>query len=102
MLTGLDCSGLLYEASRGMTPRNTSDLMHFGKQVTLESIQPLDLILYSGHVIIALSNREVIESGLEFGGVVLHPLEERIAKITKPFTVRRFHPASFQTLGDTV
>ncbi len=85
-LRGVDCSGLLYEATGGYTPRNTKELASFGREVALETIQPLDLILYPGHVMIALNDREVIESRLEFGGVKITPLET----IKKPTMVRRF------------
>lgn len=92
---GVDCSGLLYEATNGFTPRNTSGLMTFGKEVLMKAVQPLDLILYPGHVIIALDDREVIESKDSYGGVRVSPIDKRLAEIEGPFTLRRFHPASF-------
>lgn len=98
MLRGVDCSGLLYEATDGFTPRNTSELMKFGEEVSLEDVKQLDMILYRGHVIIALNKDQVIESDHSRGGVVISQLEERVSKIKKPFMVRRFHPVSFQTL----
>lgn len=98
LFKGVDCSGLLYEATDGVTPRNTSWLMKFGVEVVLEDVKPLDLILYPGHVIIALNKSEVIESSHEKGGVLISPLKKRIEEITKPMMVRRFHPASFQIL----
>ncbi len=98
---GLDCSGLLYEATNGCTPRNTGDLMTYGREVFLEEIGPLDLILFPGHVIIALDNQEVIESNHTYGGVRTNPLDQRLSEIEEPITFRRFHPAFFQTLkGD--
>lgn len=97
MLKGLDCSGLLYEACEGMVPRNTSGLIQFGKEVSVREIKPLDLIIYPGHVIIALNDQEVIESRSDFGGVIRSPLRERLSSLEKPFSVRRFHPNSFQT-----
>ena len=30
-LKGIDCSGLLYQTSGGATPRNTSQLIYYGK-----------------------------------------------------------------------
>lgn len=95
---GVDCSGLLYEATEGYTPRNTSELMTFGKEVSLDHVKPLDMILYKGHVIIALNSEEVIESNHHYGGVRISPLGKRVAEIDQPFMVRRFHPTSFQTL----
>ena len=32
LLKGVDCSGLLYYATNGYTPRNTSDLVNYGKR----------------------------------------------------------------------
>lgn len=37
-LHGLDCSGLLYETADGDTPRNTSDLIRFGKPVAIAGL----------------------------------------------------------------
>lgn len=97
MVRGVDCSGLLYEATDGFTPRNTSELMKFGEEVSLENVKPLDIIVYRDHVIIALNKDQVIESDHSRGGVVISPLKNRISEIEKPFKVRRFHPVSFQT-----
>ncbi|MCP5503971.1 MAG: C40 family peptidase [Chlamydiales bacterium] len=92
---GLDCSGILYEATEGCTPRNTSEMMTYGKEVSLEDIKPLDLILYPGHVVIAIENSETIESQHSSGGVVIRSLEKRLSKISGPYLLRRFHPAFF-------
>ena len=92
---GLDCSGLLYEATEGYTPRNTKEMMTYGKEVSVDEIKPLDLILYPGHVVIALGNNETIESQHSSGGVVIRPLDERLSKISGPYILRRFHPAFF-------
>lgn len=89
-LRGVDCSGLLYEACGGLIPRNTSELMSYGKQVSFEDVQPLDLILFEGHVIIALDKENVIESSHEMGGVCITPLEKRLQQIEKPTQLRRF------------
>jgi hypothetical protein len=94
-LAGLDCSGLLYQATGGWTPRNTSQLLSFGRAVhvagkTLPEIagnlEPLDLIVWKGHVIIVLDRGTVIESRLECekpgrGGVVTTPLQQRLREI---------------------
>ncbi len=70
-LEGVDCSGLIYQATGGCTPRNTSSLVYYGDAVEIEGktpeeiaemIQPLDLIVWKGHLVIALDNGEVIES----------------------------------------
>jgi len=93
---GLDCSGLLYEATEGLTPRNTKELMTYGAEVSFTETQALDLILYPGHVLIILSPDEVIESSHWLGGVVVSSLEERVGMIRSPLIVRRF----FQTRQD--
>ena len=93
---GLDCSGLLYEATDGFTPRNTEQLVNFGKAVAIEKkdiqalqqqLRPLDLIVWKGHVIIVLDQKTVVESILncsgEKDGVVTTPLEKRLKQLLK-------------------
>ena len=71
-LKGLDCSGLLYEAAEGLTPRNTSDLIGFGVKVhSFSNLQPLDLLVWPGHVILVLDKKRSIES-LAGNGVVIN------------------------------
>jgi hypothetical protein len=95
-LAGLDCSGLLYEATGGWTPRNTSELVRFGKQVDIEGLsvesiaaklRPLDLIVWPGHILIALERGEVIESRLNCdggrSGVIIRPAKERLYEIMR-------------------
>lgn len=118
-LRGLDCSGLLYEASNGATPRNTSDLITFGKPVTIAGLSakqiakkllPLDLIVWKGHVIIVLDQTHTIESCMGCsanGGVTIRDLQSVIKQVMstrapanrypskttpneKPFVVRRW------------
>jgi len=121
-LGGLDCSGLLYEATGGWTPRNTSWLVHYGGAVAVSGrnaaeiaglVEPLDLIVWKGHVLIVLDREQVIESVLKcgaagHGGVVISPLKQRLAAIMKTrkpadqwpagkgkrdkFVVRRWYP----------
>ncbi len=97
VLAGLDCSGLLYHASGGWTPRNTSHLTAFGQGVAVAGkrsteiaalLQPLDIIVWNGHVIIVLDHLTAIESRLECGksgngGVVMTPLLQRIAAVMR-------------------
>jgi len=89
MMKGVDCSGLLFEATNGYTPRNTSDLLSFGKPVFIENksieeivktLRPLDLIVYQGHVLIVLSSTFIIESR-EKKGVIKTPLLKRLKEI---------------------
>jgi len=72
-LAGVDCSGLLYEATGGYTPRNTSALLGFGNPVTVAGksqkeivslLQPLDLLVWPGHVMIVIDGGNIIESRL--------------------------------------
>jgi hypothetical protein len=97
LLAGLDCSGLLYHATDGSTPRNTSQLISYGKPVKIKGnnaegiarlLEPLDLIVWKGHVIIVLDRETVIESRLECGksgngGVVTTPLWLRLREILR-------------------
>jgi cell wall-associated NlpC family hydrolase len=94
-LEGVDCSGLLYEATGGYTPRNTSALVAYGRGVRIAGLsgdaiagqlEPLDLIVWNGHVIIVLDRNRVIESRLDCdrkSGVVVTPLKNRLAQIMK-------------------
>lgn len=70
-LKGVDCSGLIYQATNGATPRNTSSLVNYGKGLPisgksdttiLSMLKPLDLIVWKGHVIIILDKNTSIES----------------------------------------
>lgn len=96
-LIGIDCSGLLYEATNGYTSRNTSALISYGEAVPVagkspdeivKKLRPLDLIVWRGHVLIVLDGSRIIESGLRCGapgngGVKTSPLRERIRYIMK-------------------
>ena len=81
-LKGLDCSGLLFEAANGQTPRNTSELIYFGQPVHFNHLEPLDLIVYPGHVFFVFNHETVIESRSPFG-VILDSLEKRMEEIQK-------------------
>ncbi len=105
---GLDCSGLLFEASNGLTPRNTSHLLKFGKSLRSENFSellPMDLIVYPGHVLFVRDPLTIIESKSPFG-VRICSLVERLKEIQQKrtylknwtptanpnshFTIRRF------------
>lgn len=118
-LAGLDCSGLLYEATDGFTPRNTSALIRYGNGIPIAGLtaseiaqkaEPLDLIVWDGHVQIVLDRDRLIESRLECGGkggVVVRPLREALTDLVrhrkplddygsgkgKGFVLRRWYPA---------
>ena len=90
-LAGVDCSGLLYEATGGSTPRNTSELLHFGQEIfSMEEIKPLDLLVWPGHVLIVLNSNCSIES--RYGeGVIIKNLKDRINSISSiKYKIRRF------------
>jgi NlpC/P60 family len=76
LFSGLDCSGLLYFATDGLTPRNTSELVSYGEGIDisgmsnsqiLDKVRPLDLLVWRGHVLIFLNKKEMIESRLNHG-----------------------------------
>lgn len=93
-LKGVDCSGLIYQATNGSTPRNTSSLINYGqgleiagknsKQIS-KMLQPLDLIVWSGHVIIVLDDNTVIESTPD-RGVHKSDLQSRLKSVIKERT----------------
>ncbi len=79
IMRGVDCSGLLYEATNGYTARNTHELVYFGDAVKIEGksasqitamIEPLDIIVWKGHVILVYDENNTIESSKSAGGVV--------------------------------
>ena len=115
-LQGVDCSGLIYLATNGATPRNTSSLVTFGEPVPIANLscaeiilklQPLDAIVWKGHVVFVLNANQTIESRAGFG-VIATNLYQRLTEIMqerKPanewnqsivganvFVVRRWHP----------
>lgn len=100
MLKGVDCSGLLYEATNGSTARNTSSLISFGEPVKIASlsidqiiqkVEPLDIIVWKGHMIIILDKERVIESRLDYdkkregnqSGVKIRTLKEVLSETLK-------------------
>lgn len=113
-LRGVDCSGLLFEVSHGRTPRNTSQLIHFGKTILAEGktprqilplLRPMDIVVWPGHVWFVLDSISSIESKSSFG-VIRKQLQERLEETcldrrcvdewkegldpAKHFTIRRF------------
>ena len=95
-LKGVDCSGLLYEATGGYTPRNTSALIDFGIGVDISGkslkditplLEPLDLIVWPGHVLIVIDGGNLIESRLVCKepdkGVRIRPAVEALSDIMK-------------------
>ncbi|MFA6635846.1 MAG: peptidoglycan endopeptidase [Candidatus Omnitrophota bacterium] len=111
-LEGVDCSGLIYQASGGYTPRNTSSMLTYGEGLAISGmtaeeisrmVEPLDLIVWIGHVVIVLSPDEVIES-THPEGVIISEMIPRLRSIMpdrkpanewdgrgKSFVIRRWH-----------
>lgn len=99
-LEGVDCSGLLYQATNGWTPRNTALLVDFWDPLPIEGksvdeiialVKPLDLIVRRGHIMIILNQNDVIESRYDYdtvtpwsqGGVRIRPLHEVLTETMK-------------------
>lgn len=114
-LKGCDCSGLMYEATNGFTPRNTSKLVNYGEPVEIEGLtaeeitaklKPLDMLVWNGHVIYVYDEKSSIQSSLSRGGVVKMDLLETVAGLMASrtpvndynnsqgdrFVVRRWYP----------
>lgn len=114
-LKGVDCSGLLYQATDGYTPRNTHQLVYFGKSVEIEGlsvneivskVEPLDIIVWKGHIIIIIDNKTTVQSAHSSWGVVKKDLESVLKQVmlkrkalnewvddeTKKFVIRRWYP----------
>lgn len=77
ILDGWDCSGILYGATNGYTPRNTSKLISFWsgleiagktKDEILPLLKPLDLIVWKWHNLIVIDKKHIIESVANFSG----------------------------------
>ena len=94
-LKGLDCSGLLYEATNGGTPRDAIGMVSFGTPVHIEGlsvdgiitqVQPLDVIAWNTHMMIILDRKRIIESRPYYDypdkkmpdGVRIRPLREAL------------------------
>lgn len=113
-LEGVDCSGLIYQASNGNLPRNTSSMTTFGEGISISGknanqiaamVQPLDLIVWAGHVVIVLDENTVIESS-PGSGVKKSNLVSRLRSVLnerkavndwsstsgKRFVIRRWYP----------
>ena len=114
---GVDCSGLIYLASQGTTPRNTSSWISYGEEVDIEgktlsqildAIQPLDAVVWPGHIFFIESQSHTIES-LGGKGVVSTEMHSRFHELVeikgflaknqidkksseKQFVIRRWHP----------
>jgi len=118
-LKGVDCSGLMYEATDGWTERNTSKLVDFGEAVEIEGLsaeeikakmKPFDMMVWKGHVIYVYDENTAIQSGLSKGGVVKTDLLETLQNLMKErtpvndynaysgdrFVVKRWYPKAIK------
>jgi hypothetical protein len=85
---GVDCSGLLYDVSNGITPRNTKELSEFGYEVT--SPKPLDIAIWPGHVLIFIDKNHLIESKVG-DGLTFSKAKDRLKELEKiPYQIRRW------------
>lgn len=88
---GLDCSGLIYQATNGLTPRTSTAITEFGEGLDIEDkeldeiiemVEPLDIIGYPGHVLIVIDKSKVMESSPKKGVRILQ-LETRLKQLMK-------------------
>jgi len=80
-LNGLDCSGLLYYASGFRTPRNTAELQTYGAPLrSWEALQPLDMVLTRGHVMIVYDSKYLIHAAQD-KGVLLTRLDRQLVRL---------------------
>ncbi len=101
ILDGWDCSGILYWATNGYTPRNTSKLISFGTGVAIAGksvseiislLKPLDIIVWKWHNMIVIDKKHILESTVNFtgswnysepNGVRIRPIEEALKEISE-------------------
>lgn len=81
-LEWVDCSGLIYAATDGYTPRNTSWLVNYWEALDIADknldqiipmLEPLDIIVWRGHMLVVYSETETIESAVSFTDSKLKP-----------------------------
>ena len=94
-LKGVDCSGVIYEATNGYTSRNTHQMVYMGDAVDIEGlsakeiakkIEPLDIIVWKGHVILVYDKKTTIESSFSAGGVIKKDLVSVLTKLMQKRT----------------
>jgi hypothetical protein len=91
-IKGVDCSGLIYEATNGYTPRNTHTMVKYGEGLKIagkgpkeiaKMVDSLDMIVWKGHVIYVYDSHTTIESAHSAGGVVMKDLVKRLTALMK-------------------
>ena len=93
-VVGLDCSGLVQAVHRRfglLLPRNSDQLEEAGREVSLRSAEPGDLLCYGDHVAFFLGGGEIVHASQEAGKVLRekHPAELK----SRLKTVRRVYEA---------
>lgn len=116
-MSGVDCSGLGYEATDGCLPRNSGGIAHYGIPLPVQGksaeeiakdLKPMDTMAYRGHVIFDIDEENCAESidGDKVKGVRLINTVSRLEELMqtrKPindpaqldknsFVVVRWHP----------
>lgn len=74
LTNGTDCSGFVkgvYAAFGISLPRTSSEQRHVGYGVSLDAIQPGDIVCYSGHVGIYAGNNTLLHASNEKTGITL-------------------------------
>ncbi|HEY0389369.1 MAG TPA: C40 family peptidase [Gaiellales bacterium] len=89
---GIDCSGLVQAIHRRfglLLPRNANQQQEAGREVSLRSAQPGDLLCYGDHIALALEGGEVVHATSEQSKVVQerHPadLKKRLLTVRRIF-----------------
>ncbi|MCH9630020.1 MAG: hypothetical protein S4CHLAM37_00110 [Chlamydiia bacterium] len=88
--SGVDCSGMLYEATNGACPRNSSWMQEMGEPLNIEGksasevlkmLKPLDAIIWHTHVLFVLDDTYTIESRACRGCVFKTKIQDRLQQI---------------------
>lgn len=72
LTNGADCSGFVmkvYEAFGVSLPHSSSALRYVGYGVSIEEMQPGDIVCYSGHVAIYIGNGQIVHASNQRDGI---------------------------------
>ena len=85
--TGIDCSGLIqifFNFNNKFCPRDSGNqIKYFKKKVNLKNIKKNDLIFWTGHVAIAISNKKLIHAYGPFKKTIAMPINHTISRIKR-------------------